>query len=178
MNCRRCTLAYELRRRGYDVVATTSPIGYGQGETGLVNALIKGDKNIKSKASLSNAATFESSLVGQLRSQVSGDKRTNPAETNSVQNVKDLIGVLSGKPNGARGEAVFNQGSFAHSLQWEIIDGTPHLFDAQKGQHFPVTEQGLVDFQAKWGKNLGVEVTRLDNVDLDLAFLSRWAENA
>lgn len=39
-------------------------------------------------------------------------------------------------------------------------------------------EQALAHFGVKgmrWGYPSGAEITRLDDVDLDLAFLSRWA---
>lgn len=35
MNCRRCTFAYELSRRGYDVQATKTLIGTGQDANGM-----------------------------------------------------------------------------------------------------------------------------------------------
>lgn len=37
-NCRRCTFAYELSRRGYDVMATRSISGTGQDQFGVYNA--------------------------------------------------------------------------------------------------------------------------------------------
>ncbi len=39
MNCRRCTFAYEMRRRGYDVAATRTTNGRGQTAVGVYNAL-------------------------------------------------------------------------------------------------------------------------------------------
>ena len=38
MNCRRCTMAYEMRRRGYDVTATGSTMATGQHGTGMRKA--------------------------------------------------------------------------------------------------------------------------------------------
>lgn len=172
MNCRRCSFAYELRRRGYDVTATPSALGVGQNESGLVNALIKGDRNLLSKKSMSAFAG------GTLRTRgVKGDTRTYSAATKLVDKLDDLAGALSSHPDKARGEVVFDMGGFAHSMQWELFDGIPHIFDSQKGQHFPVTTEGLSALMSKWGEPLVMEITRLDDVDLDLAFLSRWAES-
>ncbi len=84
---------------------------------------------------------------------------------------------MSKQPSGARGEAVFDMGAFAHSMQWEIFDGVPHIFDSQKGSHFPVTPEGLNALMDKWGEPSSTQLTRLDNVDLDLDFLNRWVRN-
>lgn len=180
MNCRRATFAYELRRRGYDVVATTSPTGYGQNESGLVNALIKGDRNLISRQSMSNYAHFHDVVGGAgVRTRaVARDTRTHSAFTESVHELSKLREVLAKQPHGARGEAVFDMGGFAHSMQWENFNGVPHIFDAQKGSHFPVTAKGLRDLTNKWGQPSVTHITRLDNVDLDLGFLSRWATNS
>lgn len=182
MNCRRCTFAYELRRRGYDVEATTAALGRGQNETGLVNALVKGDKNIRGASSMSANASWNNPLG--IRARNAGDTRVDDAIRDTVTNfispqaaADSIRSTLLKHPNGARGEIVFDERAFAHSLQWEIFDGVPHMFDAQKAQHFPVTEEGLSKFIDKWGNPELAEITRLDNLDLDLAFLSQWAKN-
>lgn len=178
MNCRRATFAYELRRRGYDVVATTSGIGRGQNESGLVNALIKGDRNLLSRESMSNFAALQNPGIDGVRTRaVPGDTRTYSAMTQSVRKISELKDALSRHPDGARGEAVFDMGGFAHSMQWEVFKGIPHIFDSQKGSHFPVTSEGLNKLMDKWGEPAVTEITRLDNVDLDLKFLSRWVSN-
>lgn len=174
MNCRRSTFAYELRRRGYDVEATTSSMGMGQSETGLINALIKGDKNIFRRASLSSMVVS----TGDARSRPTArDLRANPAFTEKVKDVAKLKDALAKHGPGARGEVVFNEEAFGHSLSWENIKGVPHLFDNQKGAHFPVTAEGLKKFADKWGHPKEMDITRLDNLDLDLNFLGQWVKN-
>ncbi len=179
MNCRRCTFAHELRRRGFDVEATPSSIGRGQNETGLVNALIKGDKNINTTKSMST--NVRQGL--DVRTRAKGDNRIHQAFQETVP-TKSLVefpsgikNALSKHPEGARGEIVFDEENFAHSMAWEIIDGQPHIFDSQKGQHFPVTEEGMRELRLKWGTPRSAAITRLDNVDLDTAFLGQWAVN-
>lgn len=177
MNCRRATFAYEMRRRGYDVVATTSPVGYGQNESGLVNALTPGVRNRLSTQSMSSfASNFSSS--GLRTRGARGDNRPNPAFTQSVRQLSELRSALSRHPNGARGEAVFDMGPFAHSMQWEIFDGVPHIFDSQKGTHYPTTPDGLRELMIKWGVPRTTEITRLDNVPLDMNFVGRWVRNS
>jgi hypothetical protein len=175
MNCRRSTFTHELRRRGFDVKATPSAFGRAQNETGLVNAVITGDRNPIQSASLSSMLNRE----GTSRARPSAsDKRTYKAYTERVNNISSLRDSLSKQPNRARGEVVFEEDGFAHSMAYEVIDGTPHIFDSQKAVHYPATDSGLAKLTLKWGVPKAMEVTRLDNVDLDLVWLSRWAANA
>jgi hypothetical protein len=174
MNCRRTTFAYELRRRGFDVAATTSAIGYGQSESGLRNALSKKGRNLYSSISLSTMTVFGG---GPLNSPAVGDRRKFPEATRFSSSIRDLPSKLSTLAEGARGEAVFEMDGFSHSMAFEIIQGEPHIFDTQKGTHYPATPEGLDELEHKWGKAAGVHLTRLDNLDLDLQFLSRWVEN-
>jgi hypothetical protein len=180
MNCRRCTFTYELRRRGYDVAATPSAMGWGQSETGLINALTPGGRNVYRPDSLSSfVAQQTAGLRGKgIRQTVAGDARKNLAQTFSVREGSDAKSVfqrLTQEPSGSRGEAVFNFGGFGHSLAYEIFDGKPYIFDTQKGQAFD--EDTFNNFVNKWGAPRNVEFTRLDNLDLDINFLSRWATN-
>lgn len=202
MNCRRSTYAYELRRRGFDVHATTSGVGWGQSESGVINALTPGSKNFYRSRSVSQAvvATGSSSVA-------SGDTRTNPIKkilldglekspeqiqaqikANAEKYIKsggtaNLVGAqssskrvleeLAKQPNGARGEVLFKFPSFGHSMAYEIVDGVPHIFDSQKGTLYNASHM----VETKWDGFSGAEITRLDNVKLDLNFLTRWATN-
>ena len=176
MNCRRCSLTYELRRRGFNVTATPSSIGAGQSESGLINALTPKQRNVTASTSMS--AMVASHLDG-VRKKVSRDSRVNPASIKQISfdsregSYLRLFNYLAEQPNGSRGEAVFNFRSFGHSLSYEIFDGKPVIFDTQKNQMFDAGS--FKDFVAKWGSPSAVDLTRLDNLDLDYAFLSRWA---
>ncbi len=175
MNCRRSTFTHELRRRGFDVKATPSALGRAQNETGLVNAVITGDRNPIRSASLSSMLNRE----GTSRARPSAsDKRTYKAFTERVDDIDTLSDRLSKQPNRSRGEVVFEETGFAHSMAYEVIDGKPHIFDSQKAVHYPATREGLSNLVSKWGSPKAMEITRLDNVDLDLVWLSRWAANA
>lgn len=182
MNCRRCTFSYELRRRGYDVQATTSSMGFGQSESGYINAVNKKEKKRYSIKSMSTPV----SLGRKIATPLDGDKRLRNVESARLSVAKNkgepikpsqISKLLGNQPNGARGEIVFNQGKFAHSLAYEIVNNKPYAFDTQKGQKFDLSGDGFYDFQAKWGTTKEVSVTRLDNVDLDESFLARWATN-
>jgi hypothetical protein len=208
MNCRRATYAYELRRRGFDVHATTSAGGWGQSESGVINAVTPGSRNFYRSLSMSQT------VVDQGKSAVAGgDKRVNPltkilleglnqprgesqAEalvriranrkagrpmgTGAAEAVARKIGgsqrvfeELAKQPEGSRGEVLFKFPNFGHSMAYEIVDGVPHIFDSQKGTFHDLTKT----VEDKWGSFNGAEITRLDNANLDLTFLTRWATN-
>ena len=190
MNCRRSTFAYELRRRGFDVHATTSPVGWGQSESGVINALTTEGKDIFRSTSLS-----ETVMKTGATQKARGDTRINPVakilldgldkeplDTSSWQAIskstasssKKVLEELAKQPNGARGEVVFKFPQFGHSMAYEVVDGVPHIFDSQKGTLYNAAGKMV---ESKWDGFHGAEITRLDNVDLDLNFLSRWATN-
>jgi hypothetical protein len=192
MNCRRCTYAYELRRRGLDVHATTSAVGWGQSESGVINALTPEGKNFYRSLSVSQSiVTAGESTVAK------GDKRVRPIAKKVLEGLSDegdlnarvdrllnignkaqssshkVLEELAKQPNGARGEVLFRFPSFGHSMAYEIVDGVPHIFDSQKGTLYNASH--LVE--SKWDGFHSAEITRLDDADLDLTFLSRWATN-
>lgn len=179
MNCRRCSMTYELRRRGFDVVATTSPNGIGQSETGLINALTPGQRNLNRIDSLSAMVRSGAGIRGQAR----GDVRRRSGDSATVKDAKDrqaFFNTLAKQPDGARGEAVFNFGGFGHSLSYERFGDKTYIFDTQKGQRYDVGKPGEYHaFLDKWGKDnvKDIQITRLDNVPLDHKFLARWAKD-
>jgi hypothetical protein len=62
-------------------------------------------------------------------------------------------------------------------MAYEIIGGKPMIFDSQKGVMYDASK-GLGKLTEHWGIPAGAELTRLDNMPLDMKFLSRWATNA
>ena len=183
MNCRRATFAYELRRRGYDVIATTSAMGSGQNETGFRNALLTEGRNKNTYASILNMVQRGSDLMGNTRAGLMGtpgvDNRTVAAARNVIRDVgpESILAALKGQPNGARGEVLFNFGQFGHSMSYEIFNGVPTIFDTQKAHAYTVDAKGLAELVAKWGSTSDAVITRLDDSPLDLDFLARWATN-
>jgi hypothetical protein len=191
MNCRRASFAYEMRRRGYDVVATTSPVGAGQTESGLINALTIGGKDYTALASLSSKVASGEGI----RARLSGDNRLNPADIFSVKNelttwtpdspdshssfAKSLLSSFTKYSDGNRGEVVFDFEQFGHSMSWEMFDGKPHIFDTQKGVKYDITNPfEYYSLTQKWGMPKAAEATRLDNMTLDKKFVSRWITNS
>lgn len=170
-NCRRCTFAYEMSRRGFDVKATKSTLGTGQNGVGLYNAMHK--------------KRLRGGMLGFVGKVMSDDPITDDITQFTGKTVehlnsesgysKSIFKALSKFENGARGELHlrWKMGS-GHSVAWEIIDGSPVIFDCQTGQRF----LNSVDF-ASYGDLVGeASVTRLDNIDLNNDFLLRWLTNA
>lgn len=191
MNCRRCTFAYEMRRRGMDVKATNTVKGTGQMPLSLLKAT---DPNSHIKTG--RYATMKSLVVESLEK----DRWGRPAPPGPVTTLmkegqglgkrsigKDMLqhlekgeksqwifDQLAKNPEGARGELgmSWNQGG-AHSMAWEIIGGKPVIFDTQSGKAYDA---------AKFSQEVATNVskagyTRLDDIPLNTNFLGKWVRN-
>lgn len=185
MNCRRSTYTHELRRRGFDVRATTSAVGWGQSESGVINAVTKDGKDFFDRMSMSEAVVNTG-----FSSVAKGDTRVNPLKKILLDGLDNQVGghtiggytssskrvleELAKQPHGSRGEVVFKFGGFGHSMAYENINGVPHIFDSQKGTLYNAATKMV---ESKWDGFSAAEITRLDNVDMDINFLTRWATN-
>lgn len=167
MNCRRCTLAYEMRRRGYDVRATRTSMATGQTTVGLIKAITPKGASIAAR----HQAAIKQDKWGVTKI---GDKDFHKK---SVQEKSDVIfEKLSSTPHGARGELAmgwtFGGG---HSVAWENVKGSPVVFDTQSGKTY-ATANSLA--RAPFSKHMHeAAMTRLDNVKINDQFLKRWVTN-
>lgn len=184
MNCRRATFAYEMRRRGYDVMATRTTNAHGQNVAGFVNAIRPGEP----LRPTSPAGVF-SLLMGDLIKKEQGKPVSELTDLAKVvaggKNVieiasessgaEDIFKALVGQPNGSRGEIAVQWGmGGGHSMAYEIVKGLPVIFDGQTGKTFASTAEaakGGLDMVAKAG------FTRLDNIPLNHDYLLRWIRN-
>ena len=169
MNCRRCTLAYEMSRRGYDVSATRSTGATGQNLAGLWNAMNK--KQMSLYGIISNYNKGESSVTSFVKSGESIAKPfINPSFKPSKSNgySQAIFDNLSQKPNHSRGElqVTWTSGG-GHSIAWEIVNNKPVLFDCQNGKKYESSD----DFEDVAQYVNQAIVRRLDNVDLNQDFL-------
>ena len=172
-NCRRCTFAYEMSRRGYDVKATKTIKGSGQNIIGLNNAISK-----------------ETGYSGYFRNAFKEGTYTNEIALGTINhlglkdislsyepkdNAKYIFESLSKYPNGARGELIMGWTvGGAHSMAFEIVKGKPIIFDCQS----KVKYSSFEDFSQMGEYILNASSTRLDNIDLNEDFLMRWLRNA
>lgn len=173
-NCRRCTFAYEMSRRGYDVKATKSLTGTGQNGLGLGRAM---SKKITGFWSLVNETAFNpDSDVAQMVNKGKGfGTKKVPKLASDEGFAKSIFHELSGYKNGARGElAVEWAAGGRHSMAWEIVKGKPVIFDCQTGKKYDTPDM----FKDLGDSIIDAGTTRLDNLDLNKDFLLRWLQNA
>lgn len=184
MNCRRCTFAYEMRRRGKDVAATKTTNAHGQTLFGLINATDPDAAPMKASGKIAALSKMATNTVRDLVSpneksrkvmEALGKKGLGEELISNPRAGKDIFDALSKKPDGARGELVvaWKMGG-AHSIAWEIVKGTPVIFDTQTGQ--------IYRSSSDWDTNApgisAASITRLDNKTLNDEFLMRWLKNA
>lgn len=177
MNCRRCTFAYELRRRGKDVAATRTTFASGQHAGGTYNALNPGEKLLP--AGKGYGLLYKARRPGAARKAV--ETFGNNFGKNAIDEAspKGIFHALSKLPNGARGElgVQWHVGG-GHSVAWEIVKGRPVIFDTQSGKVFKESKD-LVNFLDEKGLDIAkAGWTRLDNEVLNEDFLLRWLKNA
>jgi hypothetical protein len=177
MNCRRCTYAYEMRRRGFDVSATKTSNARGQDLSGLHNVLTPethlvhpGRGGMVTRV-LTEMGTRkggkEGSFTSTLTKLQTGGKQLVP---NS-----DILGEIGRlHPDGARGELTMAwMGGGSHSVAWEKIKGKVVIFDTQTRKVYKSNE-ALSDGLPAIGR---AAITRLDNIPLNDNFLIRWLKN-
>lgn len=201
-NCRRCTFAYEMRRRGFDVQATLSNAATGQHALGLENAITPGVKLPVGQMGIARAVISESikedggqgPIVDLLKNNTWGkniidvesftkgrslqeqlsDTRDALTQHGELK-AKGIFKTLSTQPDGARGElgVGWDMGG-GHSIAWEIVRGKPVIFDAQSGEKYETFEEFT-----KTASNIAqAGFTRLDNLELNNDFLLKWVQNA
>lgn len=168
MNCRRCTFAYEMRRRGLDVSATHSILATGQDQRGLKKA-------ISSKGS--PTAKLTASLWGEKKITVNPAKDFNSKASFEEKGLKKSTAIydaLNKLPDGARGElGVGWYMGGGHSVAWERVKGKTFIIDTQSGKSYDSPKA----FQEIASGVMDAAYTRLDNVKLNDDFLLKWVNN-
>lgn len=172
-NCRRATMAYEMRRRGYDVKATKSDLATGQNAIGLANSL---GANRKETTSLIKTLSDEKTLDTTYFLAKGRQGFANKSDLDRNRAMHRTFSELAKNPNGSRGElnVTWNFGS-GHSMAWEIIRGKPYVFDAQSGERY---DSDSAEFFKMMKQTSSVAINRLDDLPLNQEFLRRWVQNA
>lgn len=177
-NCRRCTFAYELSRRGYDVKATKSISATGQTAVGVYNATTKNDR-IKGGAAgffvrVRKSQSDPTKLESFVNSVVGKETKVKPFDGDSDYGTAIFSSLLK-QPNGARGElTMYWKAGGGHSVAWEIVNNKPVIFDCQSGKKFETVSE-----LSTYSKHMkGAGITRLDNLTMNEEFLTRWLQNA
>jgi hypothetical protein len=178
MNCRRCTLAYEMRRRGFDVESTHSFSGSGQTSVGLQRAVKQklGEHQTVGEyfRSVKTAVDKGENIPERTTISALGKNKIFDANTARFERSSSIFNALKKEPDGARGELGLKwEFGGAHSTAWEKINGVVHIFDAQSGESFTQDT-----FSRTAASASDAHYTRLDNLDLQTGFLRRWVKNA
>ena len=165
-NCGYCALTYDLRRRGYDVVAnepidekllgiTTQHGGMTAEQISEAYSNMFGDK-FTLHAGISRKAIreqFDKDYLekhGSLNKDiqyVSEFRKAVREATNKPISSEDLtntLNALTSEGDGARGIInVIYPGGGGHALNYEIHDGKPYIIDSQIGMVFKTRYRGL-----------------------------------
>lgn len=187
MNCRRCTFAFEMRRRGFDVKATKTTNGQGQTVAGYLSATDKAGK-IESSSKLSLITKYTKQKQASQKAfqdgTDAGDQRllnafeafSAGAQTKVNPNARDIFKSIEAQGNGARGElGVMWRGGGGHSMAYEVVDGKAVVFDTQTGKAY----DSVTAFREKFDFTMdSAGLARLDDIELNQDFLLRWLVNA
>lgn len=144
-NCYRCTVAYDLRKRGYDVSAGLTLSGVNPR---IASKILYGtSKYTKGKGSLLGAYTKEG----------------------NVKLAKDMVNKLSSQPDSRGQLAVYWPFGGGHSMAYEVNGGKVTIIDAQTGHKY--TGQDVEDVFAS---TTGASFMRLDNLEPNKKALKRY----
>ena len=172
MNCRRATMTYEMRRRGYDVTATHTTNARGQNVVGLTNAIRPGQKARTGKPTLLTKIMRKDKGLMTDAAKYGGYGGTG----RKVIEPGRIFSEISKEPDGARGELgmIWSGGRGGHSMAWERVKGETVIFDTQSGEKFsnPMALKKLSDNMQEAG------ITRLDNLPMNSDYLMRWMKDA
>lgn len=120
MNCYNCTIAYDMRQRGYDVSAALHLSGYNPKIT--TPYLYKNSKQNKD-------------VYGK------GKPLTAFTKNGNVKLAEDLMNKMSSEPDGSRGMlALYWPGGGGHAMTYEVKNGNAYIIDAQSGRKYSTQE--------------------------------------
>lgn len=153
-NCLRCTYAYEMRRRGYDVAATKTALASGQ--TALGPKLMTKSLKTSTKIKRSDKPTGIKGVFANRK----------PSEA-------EIFRVMSQQPDRSRGDFQMNWGFGGHSIAYEIINSRPVFFDTQSGKTYSTPAQ----LKSLTGPARGIKFNRLDNKNLNNTAITAWLKD-
>ena len=157
-NCVLCSVAYDMRRRGYDVIAGQATEGYTDDQ---VASFYKKGKFADVYTSPSYKITRESTRE---------EKRAAYKEARQTvrQARKDCIAKME-KENNTRGimRLSWNYGSGAHAIAYEVKNGKLTLFDAQTGTVYKNPMQ-ILNMADAFG------YMRTDNLEPDIGRIKKY----
>lgn len=162
-NCTLCTMAYELRRRGYDVQARKATKGYDAND--LVKDWYKNSKPKITEGSMSNQDIFDAIEKGEA---------PTIKKENQDRMIQNTLSTVKKQKDGARGQLaiVWDQSISGHSVSYAVEKGEMTIYDTQSNEKF-VGDKACEKYLRKTSQ---VYVTRLDNCQINTKYIKEVAE--
>lgn len=150
-NCAICTLAYDLRRRGYDIMASSEEATMADGKTGLTMTEIS--------ACYEGAEIVTMNDIGDKNESISAEISDGVSNENCRDVAKYMDDELLSHGEGARGHLVFvwSKGG-AHDIAWEVENGKVVYRDCQTNKK--------IDLEEKAARSKDMYYLRTDNLQL------------
>lgn len=162
-NCIKCTLAYEMRRRGYDVKADKAL--FGKDAEIVTNKCFQNVKN----TSIPGHGTKELLTNGRTNEKFKKDEKLALRGTN-IKLYNDTIKHMSKQPD-SRGQmtVLFNSTNGGHSFLYEVKNHKVQFMDAQLGMIYdePFIKKVL-------SSSTICEHQRLDNLEVNDKYIKRF----
>lgn len=152
INCTSCSMAYEMRRRGYDVVAN--------------KRFNRGRNNYEVEAFFKNAK-FTNIYNQKLPIQFPGLNGAPPSDSELAVITQRLAGQGEGARGFIHGQYVCGGG---HSIAYEVHNGTVHFVDGQIGRQYKDAAEAI-------GAMYNIDFLRTDNLTLSDAAITTVMNN-
>lgn len=158
-NCTLCTMAFELRRRGYDVQANKATEGYDA--EALVKDWFTGSKPKSVDGSISDSEVYDNYINGKRMDRAQKTKMIN----NTIESIEK-------QPNGSRGmlSVTWDGVTFGHAMSYANEDGKLVIYDTQANQKYTGNEA-----RQYLDKTSQIYVTRLDNCQINTKYIKEVA---
>lgn len=156
-NCVLCSMAFELRRRGYDVQANKATSGYNQEE--LAKDWFTGAKSKTSKSGLEDHEFQHGNFTLD--------------KTRQKEMIDDTLSTLKSQKDGARGTLgiVWNGTTSGHSISYAVENGEVSIYDTQSNEKF-IGDKAAEKYLKKTSR---INVIRLDNCKLNTKYIKEVA---
>ena len=139
-NCAVCTLAYDLRRRGYDVMASSEEVTMTNGTAGLTMREIQKCYKGGEFVSLNDVARNNKEISGEIKDAI----KSKDGQVIGQYVEKELIS----QGEGARGHIVFHwTNGGGHDIAWEVEKGKVVYRDCQTNKKIKMEEYSSLSYE-------------------------------
>lgn len=154
-NCALCTVAYEMRRRGFDVSANKASTGYGGN---YLDHWFPGAAN--QRKAIPGSWNSSMTAAQMIKTDLLATKGLNRGLSRSFAE------TMAKEPNGSRGTVHIRWGgsSGGHAVHYEVNDGKVTIRDGQTNKIYKDPSKII-------SHAVSVQFTRLDNLDFDKEYI-------